>query len=209
MSDATRTDGGVAEGSAGGDEPGLFDGVSPKVWSVVFYGAALLWVLALLVLASPWNWDNKFFPMLVGIPVILMLLLQMASDQFPGFFEQLRPEALEDDDDLSTEFERAKESNVSERSKSEQQRWELYMLGWVIALPILMYFVGFAWVIPIYTFALGLFFTRDVKMAVGIAFGVSLFIFLLFVVLLEVRLWEGVLGLPNPVDYIPVPDLPF
>lgn len=213
MSDRTTTDGGVAGGSAAADSttPGSLESVSSRIWSLLFYGVATLWVLGLLVQSLPWNWDNKFFPLMVGVPVILMLLLQMASDQFPSVFARLKPAALEeaDDDDLSTEFERAKTSNVSERSVQEQQRWELYMLGWVTALPVLMYFVGFAWMIPIYTFALGWFFMRDVKIAVGLAFGVSLFIYLLFIVLLEVSLWEGALGLPNPLDFIPTPNLPF
>lgn len=190
-------------------EAGLFS-VHSKWFSLAFYAGIMAWVLLLLYWSRSWQWTNKLFPLMVGVPVILFTLLQTVDVWYPDAFDRLHPNRVVGggSDGLSEDLEETAEDDMSTRSKAEQQRWELYMLAWVTALPMLMYFVGFAISIPIYTFALGWFFLRDVRAASGLTVGVSLFIYVLFVLLLGVPLWEGVLGLPNPLDYVPTPSLP-
>lgn len=190
-------------------ESGLFPFRS-EWFSLAFYVGIAAWVLLLLYWARSWQWTNKLFPLLVGVPVVLFTLMQVVYVWYPGVFERLSPDRVTGGtaDDLSEDLGETPEDNTVSRSKEEQQRWELYMLGWVTVLPVLMYVVGFAVSIPIYTFALGWFFLRDVRTALGLTVGVSLFIYVLFVLLLGVPLWEGILGIPDPLDYVPTPTLP-
>lgn len=191
-----------------GEGVGLFP-VEDKWFSVLFYGALLVWALLLMYWSLDWRWDNKLFPLAVGSIAILLLAIHLASLLFPAFFDRFtpvsEPEATDDEDDEFKNRIQEATSSTSGRPKAEREKYELWMLGWVLVLPVLLYLAGFGLVIPIYTFAFSWFFLRDLKMAIVTAVFITLFIWLLFVVLLDVQLWGGTLGLVNPLDYIPQP----
>lgn len=197
-----------AEPDSTGEEAGLFP-VQDRWFSVLFYGALLVWTLLLMYWSLEWQWDNKLFPLAVGSIAILLLAIHLASLLFPASFERFatvgKPDVADDEDDEIKKHLQEATSSASGRPKAEREKYELVMLGWVIVLPFLLYLAGFGLVIPIYTFAFGLYFLRDVKMSIFITVLITLFIWLLFVVILDVQLWQGTLGLVDPFDYIPQP----
>jgi hypothetical protein len=174
--------------------------------SLLFFAGLGVWIALLIYWSLPWNWDNKLFPIMAGSLAVVLILSVVVEYAIPDIYDRLLPdfEFLEDADDEMTE--RMEETGtVTTRSKAERETYELIMLGWVVALPVLIYYAGFGLVIPIYTLAFGLYFLRDVKMSILMTLLITLFIWLLFVVILNVQLWEGTLGLLDPFDYIPQP----
>ena len=185
--------------------------LSGRYLGALFFAGLLVWVGLLMYWSWPWDWDNKLFPLAVGTFAVVLTGIHIFWLLFPGVYDRLIPNLgfLDEDEDDGVDeelSERVEDTGVqSVRSKSEREVYELLMLGWVIVLPILLYFGGFGLMLPIYTFAFGLFFLRDVKMALLITVLISVFIWLLFVVILDVQLWDGTLGLIDPFDYIPQP----
>lgn len=191
------------------EERGLFP-FDSRWLALVFFVGLLVWVALLMYWSLPWNWDNKLFPLMVGVLAVFLMLTHIVELAIPSFYDRVLPdfgflgdEEAEDDDELSERVETT--GLTSSRSKSTRQVYELVMIAWVVALPILLYFGGFGLVIPIYTFAFGLFFLRDVPQSLLITVVITGFIWLLFVVILNVQLWDGTLGLFDPFDYIPQP----
>lgn len=217
-SDSTTTSTDEQGTTRGGteDEQGLFD-ISPKVFEALFYLAVLAWILLLLYWAQDWRTNDRLFPRMVGVPLVILLVLQLTrlkfTDQFNRvtavFIEALSRGPSEDGaisditDDLESKYSESKQS-MGERSKRERQVYELYMVGWIIALPAMMYYLGFINAIPLYILAFMLFFTRNLKLSAAITVGFSIALYMLFVVLLSISLWDGTLGLPSILDFLPL-----
>lgn len=211
MSDGSRSDRPVRR-DGGATEEGLFP-LKSKWFRTIFYGAFLGWILYLLGTSMDWQWDNRLFPVIAGSLGIVLIVLQLANIHFPAFFERLAPEdspgggsrLSKDVEGVTAEMDDEAENG---RSRRTRERYELYMVAWILALPILMYFFGMALTIPLYVIAFTWFFLRDMKTAILVSLVLSVFLYFLFIVLLEVQLWEGTLGLFDPLDYVPTPYLP-
>jgi hypothetical protein len=102
-------------------------------------------------------------------------------------------EALSSDvDDTETVVERAS------RHKSE-----IGITLWTISLPIAVYLLGFAYSLPTYVFVFILYYLRDLKKAIIGTVAFTAFSYVVFLVLLNLRMYHGVVGLPNILEYVP------
>lgn len=188
--------------SADTDE-GLFPlPVSVGQFRAAFYAAVVLYVAFLLGRGWLGGWDTNtiLFPVLVGVPTILVALIHIVTVLFPELEERYLPDQGEEEslmDQLDVD-----EEDVG-RTVGGRQKYGLIMLGWVVALPVLVFFFGYAYVLPPYVFAFLYYFRRDVKLAAGITALFTAAAYLLFIVVLQMIPWAGSLGLPSLINAVP------
>ncbi|MFB6097310.1 MAG: tripartite tricarboxylate transporter TctB family protein [Haloferacaceae archaeon] len=197
--DDLDTDGGAAVGSdAGGPFPLP---LSIRQGQIAFYAVVALYVVFLLVTGWQFKFENKLFPYVVGIPTLLITLGHIAMLASPSLRERFTPDTDTETlrDKLGGEFG---DDDVG-RSAGGMQRYGLVMLGWVVALPVLVYYFGYAYVLPPYVFAFIWHFRRDVKLAAATAVGFSVAAYFLFIVVLGMIPWAGELGLPSLLNNLP------
>lgn len=186
---------------ASADEPGLFP-VPPHWFKLGFYLFLLVWLGYLLAQTLRYTrFEDLFFPYIVGIPVAVMILLQLVIVRFPAVVERVTPErrgAAEAGDELQQRFETATEA-AGRRTKEEKERYELVMIAWVVLLPFMMYAVGMGWTLLAYVFSFTWYFVRDVRLAALVTTIVTVFVYVLFIHFLGMIIWTGVWGVPDPL----------
>lgn len=187
-----RTDGGATE-----EEAGLFP-VDGRWFKIGFYLFFLLWLGYLLAeTLSYTNRQDWLFPIIIGIPLALLLVVKLVTIQFPGLTERVLPDSASSEEDEM--FEAVQEVGAR-NTKSEKEKYELVMIGWIILLPFMMYFVGMGWTLIVYTFAFTWYFTRSVRTSAMVTAIVIVFVWILFIEILQLIIWDGVLGLPEPLE---------
>lgn len=187
-------------------EEGLFP-VEPKWFTIGFYLFLLLWVGYILSEAMTYaEFEDYLFPYIWGIPVVLLIIIRLFMMGFPEVVQRIQPgKDVADTEGTQMIEEQVKESEAHRQrsSKREQEKYELYMLAWVTILPFMMFFLGMGWTIPIYLFTFTLFFTRNIKLSAGMTLLVAVFVYILFIQILDMIVWSGILGLPDPIQYLP------
>lgn len=184
------------------EESGLFP-VDPVWFSVGFYALLFVWAAYLLSKTFSFSaFEDYAVPGLLLPIVLLLIALKVFTLLFPGKADQLRPsEQADATDDIKRQVKDQTSEN-STRTKTEQEKYELIMLAWVIALPFMMYIIGMGWTIILYVMGFTWYFTRDVKLALSTTMGVIAFVTILFMYTLNMIIWTGTLGLPDPLVYL-------
>ena len=192
--DATTTD---ADTTAADADEGLFP-VEGKWFSVGFYLFLLSW-LGYMLWESLGYTDRQdyLFPLVIGVPLAVVTIAKLLTVQFPEIVERVLPE-----ESGQSEMFEGIEGTGSRESKAEREKYELYMIGWILVLPFMMYILGMGWTMLLYTFAFTWFFTRDVKTSLMVTAVVLVFVWILFVEILSLIIWDGVLGLTGPLEII-------
>lgn len=169
---------------------------------LLFYGALLIYVVSHLVLARDWSWENKLFPFLVGIPMIALIVINMVLIKYPSLRERFT-----DADKPTNKITEALSSSTDESEtvieRAARHRAELGIVLWTISLPIAVYLLGFAYSLPPYVFVFILYYLQDLKKAVVGTVVFTAFSYVVFLVLLNLRVYHGVVGLPNILEYVP------
>jgi Na+/proline symporter len=163
--------------------------VESRFLAMAFFGALVVYTLALVTQAVGYSDAARLFPLIVGVPLVVMLvvnlLLLAVGDrvdlQLVGFFD-----AVGDIDAVSAE------SAVDE---AERYRREFSMVVWVGALIGLTWLIGNLAAVAVFVATFVYVHERDLRRALlvsGFTFG---FIYLLFVVILDANLYRGVVPL--------------
>lgn len=184
-----------------------------KQWfELVFYGFLLVWLVALLVVAWEWSWDNKLIPYVAGIPTVLMLVVKLAKIIAPGWYGRLVPEFGAEPgsgatgesgvDELTQAYEEVSEESTAGRSGAERVAYGVRMTAWSMALPLLMYVLGFANALVLFTLAFGLRFYDSPRRAVVVTVVFSVLMYVFFYLLIGMQPWQGTLGIPSIVDVL-------
>jgi hypothetical protein len=189
-----------------------------KQWyELVFYGFLLAWIVALLVVAWEWSWDNKLIPYVTGVPTILVLLAKLAKIVAPEWYERLTPdfgsESSADDqragddkadevNELTQAYEEVSEDSTAGRPQTERIAYGVRMTAWSMVLPLLMYVLGFANALVLFTLAFGLRFYESPRRAVVVTVVFSGLMYLFFYLLIGMQPWQGTLGIPSIVDVL-------
>lgn len=165
--------------------------LSPRWMTTLFYLILFAWTAGLFYLATDWSFQNKLFPLgftaLVMLLVVAVLLLLHA----PDLADLVVPDTPETGAG-GTLMEEAT-SGSGERTGREREYHELNVIGWVISLPLLFYVIGFLPTLPLYTFAFIWYYRKDGRTAVVASALVTAIVYGLFVIVLGVRLPNGVL----------------
>jgi hypothetical protein len=186
------------------------DGVFPipygiQEFKMAFYAVILLYILFLII--TGWmQFSNQdiLFPTLVAIPTVVLLVSHIVFLRFPSFEDRLMPERGDvDDEGMSIVAETQAEEEEERRSTGEVQRLALLTIGWTTALPILSYYLGFAYGLPIFVFAFIWYYRGSVRTAAVVTVGFAIAAYIFFIRILGMIPWEGTLGLPNILNMIP------
>lgn len=190
-----------------GQEDGLVP--IPSHWfKLGFFLFLFVWLSYLLYEATMWDGFEDYLFIYILAPIVYVLLtyralVLIAPQQLQSLIGRLeflgqftQQESVDNDVEAETE-------SHGRESKAEQERYALYMLLWITALPFAIFFFGMAWVLPAYIFGFVWFFTGDIKRAGLVTVFAVVFIYILFIEILNMLLWTGQFGLPNPLNYVP------
>ena len=197
----------MSQPTASGDDAPAEEGLFPvdgKWFTVGFYVFLLLWLAYLLWETQSYReFEDLLFPYIIGIPVGLLILLQLFIVQYPDAVDRLTPNhqaARAEGGELAQRFEAA--ASGSTRPKAEKERYELVMMAWIIVLPFMMYYVGMGWTLLVYVFSFTWYFVRDVKLAATVTVVVTAFVYVLFIHFLGMIIWTGEIGIVDPLRYL-------
>lgn len=167
--------------------------IDGRYLAAVFFSVLLTYTLALVYESFGYAWDARLFPLIVGIPLsimilgkILLLLLNDRLDlQVVGFFEDVG------------------DMNPSQKKKAQSRasryRREFSMVLWIVGLVLLIYLIGNLAAVPLFIFAFILTYERNFRRAVLAAIVTSVFIYLLFIQVLDSTLWRGIYQISGAV----------
>lgn len=163
--------------------------VDGRYFATLFFLGLLAYTLALLSEALGYSSNARLFPLIVGVPLsillvakIVLLLLQDRLDlQVVGFFEDVG--------DMNVT------STREAVGRGVRYRRELSMIAWIGGLALLIYFFGNLVAVPVFIFAFILSYERAPLRAAIVAVVTSVFIYLLFVWVLDATLWRGIFPL--------------
>lgn len=134
------------------------------------------------------------FPLVVGAPAIGLILLKLTIIRYPAIVEKALPDQSGDDESFMQV-----EADSAKRPRTEREKYVLYMFGWIILLPFMMFILGMGWTLLLYPLGFTWFFTRDVRLSAIVTGMVIAFVWVLFIEILELVIFTGILGLPSPL----------
>lgn len=188
-------------------EEGLF--AVPSHWfKLGFFLFLFVWLSYLLYEATTWQGFEDYLFVYILAPIIYVLLvyralLLLAPERVLSLADELEfLDRFRAQESVGEDIDAEVDSHGRE-SKAEQEKYAIYMLLWITALPFAIFLFGMAWVLPVYIFGFVWFFTGDMKRAALVTVIAVVFIYVLFIEILNMLLWTGYLGLPNPINYLP------
>lgn len=146
--------------------------------TVVLYGILGLYVVGLMVQTLGFSDPRaRLFPLLFGIPTIILLGVLVLRGIAPEWFNQVLPTR-----------------SVSDRLDTDREGH----LDWVTLVifttfPMVAYLVGFFVAVPVYTFALTARVADSLRVGLAVAIGVTIGWWIVFTQLLNVIFFEGIL----------------
>jgi hypothetical protein len=165
----------------------ILERVRPIYYKQAFFLAVFGYILLMMVDAQSYGPTVRLFPMLVGIPLLGLLLLQLIFPALPsewggrggGIMSVVNDEEIETGDPKS--------------DRSIRMRREFWMVGWTIGLLAIMYLFGFLAGMTVFVSAFIYYYERDLVLSVGVM-AINLVVsYLLFVQILQLRLFPGVI----------------
>jgi hypothetical protein len=159
--------------------------------------------------ALAWEGFEDYLFVYLLAPVVYVLLLYrsavlLAPERLQEAIKQIDllqkvvPEETADGGGMRTES-----TSHGRESQAEEEKYAIYMVLRLSPLPIGILLFGMAWSLPVYIFGFIWFFTGNVTRATLITIISVGFIYFLFIEILNVLLYTGILGLPNPLNYLP------
>ncbi|MFB6097025.1 MAG: tripartite tricarboxylate transporter TctB family protein [Haloferacaceae archaeon] len=193
-----------------GEDTGAIDGIVTRLnaiegrkYVLAFYGFLLIWLLYLLGTSLPWRWTDKLFPLIAGVPALVLILMKIAKYGFPERYEALKPEVPtpagdeEAESTLEETYQELREGADAARPRKDQIAYSLRMISWALALPLLMYLIGFSNALPLFIFAFGLRFYDSLRQTVLVTVVFTTLMFGFFYVIMKIPLWNSALGVPS------------
>ena len=163
-----------------------------KKGELLFTSFIAAYVLALSVICFGYSAESRLFPFLVIIPTIVFLVLRFISIGNPELSKILEPETGLLDIEKIQRFAKKKEKH----ELRENGRKELVMILWVVGLLLLTFLLGIMPAIALFVFLFVKFYGRK-KIATSVAYTAVtwIFVYVIFVVVLQARLYGGILGI--------------
>lgn len=148
-------------------------------------------------IAESWSFTpkGKAFPLVIGIILLALLILKLVSLFSPRLSAKVDIHGLDLPSGMGS-------CDLAERKETEGKEpkavWptELAMVAWLVLLMGLVYLLGFVQSVPIFLLSfLKVQGKHSWRASLILAAGVSVFVWVLFVLLLDVPFPEGMLGL--------------
>lgn len=177
-------------GTKSSDYEGKQFSLNQKWFKAGAYLFFLAWMGTLVVIAAQWGVrQDRLFPLIIGIPLIILIILKLSMILSPDLFTRFIPETTNTDSNAS------QEESHNTQSRREQGVNDIMIILWVIGFPVWLYYAGFVIGFPVYIFALAWYLTRKLRMAIFVTVIFSMFVYVLFDQILGLNFWKGVLGL--------------
>lgn len=150
--------------------------------------------IALVLFALGYVWQGfsysrtpRLFPLMVGIPMLLLTAFQTVIDFFPHLSRKYAEMGTIDAEMLAG---RAKDEVKEEDPKRTQKELEAFLwLGLAVALIMVL---GIFWAIPLFIFVfLKLRYSRGWFLSLGLPLGTLVTMYLLFIKLFQIPLYKG------------------
>jgi hypothetical protein len=159
--------------------------VPPLYYEQVFFVFVLGYVSLMMWDARTYRPAVALFPVLVGVVVIAFLILQLLSPVLPDRLTEYTGGLIETDEeelDLGTETDRG-----------DRMTREAAAVVWVVALLAIVYLFGFLAAPTFFVFAFVYYNERSLRLASFATVLTTVLTYGLFVLILDVRLFEGVI----------------
>lgn len=163
--------------------------VDGRYWASLFFGLIFVYVALMVRQALDYASAPRLFPLVVGIPLLLLIVVQVVLLLFQ---EQLGIESVDLFESIQ-QFEGVTEER-DEETATEQPRREFEMILLSVLSFVLIWLLGHVVALLVFVFGFIYLYERDLKralIATALTFG---FVYLLFVSILNASLYEGVLG---------------
>lgn len=187
----------------------VLDSIEGRWYQFIFFVGLLAWVVGLLVVSLPWNWIDRLVPTLVGGIMIVLLVVKLfkivSPDRYRGvvdFWGGSSDEPDEEGDALQKELLSMTADSEHTRPRLEQFRYAIRMIGWALALPVMMFYIGIGNGLVLFLFGFGIDFFDSVTRAAAVTVLFSLIMYVFFMVILGIDPWRGALDVPNIVDLV-------
>lgn len=162
------------------------------VFSRVTIGAYLfflIWLLYLLVTAYNWSaYRDRLFPLLVGIPLLFFLVIKLVSLWQLEIIDKIVPSRPKGPEEEITSIDQDQDSGYS---AEKRRKLEIRICAWIALLPVTLHYFGFILALPIYIFSFTYYLTKDLKKTVYFTLIFVIFIYILFIQLLNMIIWQG------------------
>lgn len=176
------------ENSAADEDDGtarLFP-VRSEVFRTLFHLCILSWGAYLLLEAWGWQRRDRLFP-LIAIALLFCLIT--------GRFVQIWAPQLVPDRPASDGYEI--DTGESGRSLAKQELYVVYLLCWLVALTLLIFFIGFVNALVVFIPSFVYFFKRSARMSLVVLVIAYALTYILFILILDIYPWEGYFGVPQ------------
>jgi hypothetical protein len=161
----------------------------------IFFGLVLIgFFLAVIINSYQFNPKARLMPLVIAFPCIVMAGIQLAAD----LRGRKKKKLISIEDEMFQKTMEKIHVEVMEEKKEKKTEREvaislLKATAWVILYCLMVYLVGFLITIPLYT----VIFMRSQKdswvLSLSVAFGLWLTIYLVFVVLAKISLYDALL----------------
>jgi len=163
-----------------------------KKGELLFTTLIAVYVLTLAVLCFSYTAESRLFPLLVIVPTIVLLALRFVSIGNPELSKILEPEAGLLDIEKVQRF-----ASKEEKHENRENGWqEFAVILWVVGLLLLTFLVGIMPAIAVFIFFFVKFHGKRKIVTAAVYTAVTwIFVYVIFVVVLQTRLYGGILGL--------------
>lgn len=168
--------------------------IESRHWAALFFGLLLAYILLMVYTAIGYSADARLFPIVIGVPLALLIVVQLFLLEFG---ERLGIQSV----DLFEGIQQLSEVEEGEEvSAAESARWEFEMILWSLATVVLIWTVGHILTLVLLVFGFIYAYERDLRRATIATVITFLFVYVLFIAILDANLWGGIL---NPGGLLP------
>jgi hypothetical protein len=147
----------------------------------------VLWGLYLASRISTWPYaSDRPFPTLVLSALLVLSAVQLFKMRFPTVVDRIIPSPDDQENELQQDMQELRESE-EEASTSRL----LQMVGVITLLPIVVYYLGFLLVFPVFVFGLIYYLDRSLKKAGAATTVFTVLWYVVFIELLNIPIWLG------------------
>lgn len=154
-----------------------------KYYDLLFIAVSAAFLLVLLSLTLQYGPDTRLFPLVVGVPTVLSLVVL-------GGLRSVSHPILEKESFIEAE-EIDNRSNTSEKDRYEVRKEVSIIVTTLVLAFVVIYAIGLIPGVVVYSLALYYYKTGSWKQALLYGGGLSMFIYLVFILVLNVRLQAG------------------
>ena len=162
-----------------------------RALNLIVYAVLMVFVSSIVIGSHVYEGRQRMVPLVIGIPTMLLLVGITVVELWPGLAQFNKAKGGGEDEPVP----------VATASGINAGRWQrvVTIFAWLIGFFVLILIFGYYLSVPLF---LAAFFNREAEVALRksilIAIGVSVGLFLLFNLLLDIPLWPGILPMVIP-----------